>query len=161
YSATFKLFLIVSLLVQSINLVFSPWIVESKNKSFFKRKQLFFNLLGGYMLIGVFAGIFLFLFGPYIMKLLFGERFAETQNLIIIFSFVLTPILPIHLLLSSYMNNFEKDKQFFLGSLLQSILTLISLPVFLFLFGLYGAIYGLGLSVFVVTAYYFRCLHRE
>ena len=158
YSATFKLFLVISLLIQSINLVFSPWIVESKKELSSKRNKLFGHLLFGYALIGIFSALFLYLLGPHLMNMLFGEKYIDSQNLIVVFAMVLAPILPIHLLLTNYMNNYEKDKQFFKGSIVQGIITVISLPLFLYFLGLNGAIYSLGLSLFVVVIYYFKCL---
>lgn len=160
FSAAFKLFIIISLLVQSINLVFSPWIVESKQQTVAKRGKLFRNLLIGYGLIGIISSVLLFNYGPNIMSILFGDKFIESQDLIIQFSIILAPILPIQLLLSNYMNNFESDKHFFIGSLLQSILTLIGIPVFIYFYDLNGAIYGLGLANSIVILYYYFNLKK-
>lgn len=161
FSATFKLFLIVSLLVQSINLVFSPWIVESKTKPPSERKSLFNKLLLGYSFIGLFLAFLFYFTGPFLIKILFGEEFVDAQKLILVFALILTPIWPVYLLLANYMNNFEKDRYFFMGSLILILLTAISLPLFLYYYNLNGVIYGLGFSILTVIFYYGSKINKE
>lgn len=161
YSATFKLFLIITLLVNSINLVFSPNIVESREHTIEKRKRLFKNLILGYTFIGLISGLALYFLGPYLMDLLFGEEFQETQSLIRTFALFFAPIYPLQLLLSNYMNNFENDKSYFKGALLQTVCTLIGIPILIQLFALEGVIYTLGFSCLVVSIYYIFCLRKS
>ena len=144
YSATFKIFLVSTLLLQSMNLVFSPWIVESKlNKNIKARMALFKKLLGGYFLFGVLGGLFLFLIGPFAIKFLFGIEFSLSQQLIKTFSLFLIPVWPVYSILVSYMNNFEKDKTFFFGALIQIVSIAIVLPIMIFYKQLDGVVYGI------------------
>lgn len=162
YSATFKVFMVSSLMLQSMNLVFSPWIVESKTeKNSSKKLKLFNKLVIGYFISGILGGLFLYFIGPLFLKLLFGSEFSSSQNLIRTFSIYLVPIWPIYMILVGYMNNFEKDRTFFLGSLFQITTITILVPIFLFFQELNGVIYGLASSTTIVSLFYYLHLQRE
>lgn len=114
FSASFKLFLVITMLLQSINLVFSPWIVDSRNKSIKVRKQLFHKLILLYTIIGIACAGVSYLTGDFMIDHLFGIEYEQTKELFKLFSLYIIPFWPLYMVLTSYMNNFEKDNTFLL-----------------------------------------------
>ncbi|MDN3204674.1 lipopolysaccharide biosynthesis protein [Algoriphagus sediminis] len=155
YSASFKLFLVLTTLLHSINLVFSPWIVESQNKPLSVRRRMFGNLLFLYLFIGVICSSFSIVLGDEIIDILFGKSFEDSKIIFKYFCIFLMPLWPIYALLSSYLNNLERDKAYFNGTILKLIVLVVGLFLFIPLFGLKGAVFSIGLAVLIVTTYYF------
>lgn len=154
FSASFKLFLVITMLLQSINLVFSPWIVDSRNKSIKVRKQLFHKLILLYTIIGIACAGVSYLTGDFMIDHLFGIEYEQTKELFKLFSLYIIPFWPLYMVLTSYMNNFEKDNTFFIGTIIQLMFLLVTLPLGISFFGLNGAIYAIGVSTLFPAAYY-------
>lgn len=160
FSAAFKFFMLATILFQTINLVFSPWIVECRQSSKDKQRTLFKRLIFGYFIIGLFAMILMYLSGSYLINLIFGSKFSDSQELIKLFSFLLIPIWPIYSILSSYMNNYELDKGYMWGSVITSVAILISVPLGIIFFDLNGVVFALFFSTLSVCIYYFTKINH-
>ena len=59
-----------------------------------------------------------------------------------------------------YMNNFEFDRAFLKGSIIQSISIIILIPLLLYFFGLKGVIIGLSASIVITIIVYFYQMLR-
>lgn len=155
FSASFKFFMIITVILQTFNLVFSPWIVEYRKLSKKNQKKLFQKLLILYSLIGIISMVVLYFLGSEVILLILGNEFIESQNLIKLFAITLLPIWPIYSIFASYMNNYESDKNYMWGSLITSISIAITIPLGIITMGLEGVIYGLFLSTLIVCVYYY------
>lgn len=154
FSASFKLFLVVSMLYQSMNLVFSPWVVESKIKERLSRINTFRKLILLYVSSGILLGLTLFFMSEFITNILFGNEFIEANKMLKMISMLLIPIWSIYVLLVMYLNNFELDKVFFYGTIILIILLFILLPLGIIYYQVNGLIIGLFVSLFFTIFYY-------
>lgn len=161
YSATYKIFVVLGVVIQSMNLVFSPWIVESRKASINKKINIFKKLIVGYFILGILLSLFILFSGTFLINFLFGSEFKEAHEIMNYFALFLIPIWPVFMLLSSYMNNFEKDKKFFISNLIQVLILAVCLPLLLSLLGLLGVIISLATSTLFLILYYFFHLNHE
>lgn len=158
FSAAFKVFAISNLLLQTINVVFSPWIVESKHKSRQKQYSLFLKMSVLYLTMGIIASLALYFSAPFITHKLFGAEFDQVEDLLKNFSLYLMPFWFLFMMLNMYMNNLELDKSFFKGAIYQLIIILILVPIFLYYQGIGGIVYALSIPVWMVSLYYLYLL---
>lgn len=160
YSAAYKLFLTTSLLIQSMNLVFSPWIVESKANQK-KSRLLFIRLSMVYLLLGMLISVFFLVFGDLLIDWLFGDEFESSKIIIQYFAYFLIPIWPIFMLLSSFMNNYVKDQSFFKINIIQVLVIIILTPLLLKYFGLLGVVLSSTVSTLLLICLYFMSLKKD
>jgi PST family polysaccharide transporter len=161
FSASFKIVSIISLVLQSSGLVFSPWIAKSKIKSIPEKKALFYKLFFGYIIVAILSSTFVFFAGKHISKLLLGNDFVDTIEIIELFALLYLPIFPVYTLLTLFINNYSKDKQYFTGSLIQLITVALLLPIFLYFWDLKGVVITLSISTFIVCLYYFEKIYSS
>jgi PST family polysaccharide transporter len=155
FTAAFKFFLILSLVLQTINLVISPWIVEAREKNIKSQRSLFIKLFYGYLLIGLISTVIIYLTGEFFIILLFGNEFLQSVTILKYFAICLLPIWPSYMILASYMNNLEKDRAYLYGSLITLVIIVTMVPVGLMFFGLKGVVFAMSFSTFVVSVYFF------
>jgi PST family polysaccharide transporter len=154
YSSGYKIFLILSLLLQTFNLVFAPWVVKSATARKKKRLKFFIKIFSGYLFSGLSFSFLLFASSDLVVNVLFGDEFEATGEVIRNFAIFLVPIWSIYMCLTSFMNNYEIDKSFFYGTLFQTILTCLLSFILISNFGLFGAILGLSFSTLFVSILY-------
>ena len=142
------------MILQNFNLVFSPWIVQTRNKPLKTQKRLLYNLLGGYVIIGIIFSFLILIFSNYITPILFGDKFSEAKSLIDLIAVLLIPIWPFYSLAVTFMNNYEEDKLFLKGSIIQATLILILTPILIKYFSLSGIIYSLSFSIVISVIVY-------
>lgn len=155
FTAAFKFFLILSLVLQTINLVISPWIVEAREKNIKSQRSLFIKLFYGYLLIGLISTVIIYLTGEFFIILLFGNEFLQSVTILKYFAICLLPIWPSYMILASYMNNLEKDRAYLYGSLITLVIIVTMVPVGLMFFGLKGVVFAMSFSTIVVSVYFF------
>lgn len=146
YSAAYKFFLLISLIMQNFNLVFAPSIVHSRSKNSIYRFNLFYKLLIIYGAVGIiFSGIVYF-FSDILVNLMFGDKFSDTIIILKMLGLFMVPIYPIYMLLLAFINNYERDSIYLKSTIVQIIMLLVMSPLFLKMFNIIGIVYALSIS---------------
>ena len=158
FTAAFKFFLLITMFLQTLNLVYSPFIVEARGKNLKFQKSFFWKLMLGYIILGLSSTFMIWYASDQLVDLLFGNKFTQSKELIKKLAIFLMPIWPVYTILISYMNNLEKDKEFLKGGILTVVCIAIFIPIGIINAGLNGIIYGLSLSTILACFYYLKII---
>jgi PST family polysaccharide transporter len=158
YSAGFKLMMIFNAVFKLMKTIVIPTIsrlyVQDRNK-LLKFMQMYFLVC---LLEGIGSALFLFFFSDWIILTLFGLEYQSAISLLKIWAVVLLPLTPIAMFFAVSLIPCNASKEYLITSIVGSIVTLISIPIFLHLGGVKGAPFShcvMELSVTLMGAYYF------
>jgi O-antigen/teichoic acid export membrane protein len=154
YAAAYKIYALYVVVLSTINLVLSPWVVEYRVHDPLKQKQLFYKLLLGYFIIAITAIITILLTYKTVIPWLLGEKFALSGEILAIMALFIIPSTTLYNLMSMYMNNYNMDKYYLYGATMQILLTVTLIPLGLYFFKLKGAIWGMSISQLSISLYY-------
>lgn len=153
YSASMKFLMLIILVVQTLNLVLSPWIVKSKHLIKEKRIKLFSVIAATHLMIGLCGTLVMLIISKYFATDILGENFVGVKPVMNLIALTLLPIWSIYSFSSSYMNYLKLDKAFLYGGILMMSLIVTICPLLAKQLYLKGVICSMFIACTTATVY--------
>jgi O-antigen/teichoic acid export membrane protein len=160
YALAYKLISLLFIVFQTINLIIAPNIVDlksDKSKAILLFKRI--NLV--YVLFSVLVGGGIYLFGPYLVVLIFGDDYVLVGTYLVYFAVFFLPIVALKLSATVILNNLFLDNIYFLGSFYGLVIGLCCIPTGLYLFGIIGGIISLSIATSFSVIYFYIHIRKH
>ena len=161
FSVANKIFLLIAVIFQTFNLVFSPSVVLCREYSERRRKRTLTNLFFIYVISGILCSLLIYVLAGYTVDELFGLAYEPAIELLQAPYLLLIPVWSIYMFTIMVLNNFKLDKEFFQGSIYQIVTLCFCLLFLLPLLGLAGVVYSITIaSIISCSIWWFNILKK-
>lgn len=148
YSAAFKFYTIILLVYQGIMLGLGPYIVKLHKESFNRQIKYTRLSMGLIIAAGIGAASLSYLFGEFLVDVLFGKDFGATKPVFRMICFFMIPVKPVYMLLGSILVYFNQEKKFLASTIINALIIVIVSPFLIHFYELKGAVIAFFLSDF-------------